>query len=208
MDRIKLVAGSAFVLFLLGPFGVALADDSCPLTDPTCIVGAVDQTVNDAGGTVDDTAQAAVHEVRTTVDHVRSTVRGLLDPGGDPPGGGDDGGGDHGGGRNAGARHDGSATGGLRHPTPGFVTPSGPGGTVLAPATVPTVIATDDRLAEDASAGVGVPGLLREAAIEIALPLVLVMLLLLVFTAIQDGLDRRDPKLALAPLATDVLRFE
>jgi hypothetical protein len=207
MDRIKLVAGSAFALLLLGPFGVALADEACPLTDPNCIVGAADQTVNDAAGIVDDTTQTAVHEVRTTVDHVRSTVRDLLDPGGDQPGGGDDGGGNGHGGGNGGARHDGSGTGGLRHPTRGSVTPPAGNG-VPAPATSPTVVTTSDRLVDDTFAGTGIPGLLREAAIGIALPLILVMLLLLVFTAIQDRLDRRDPKLALAPLATDVLRFE
>jgi hypothetical protein len=208
MGRIKVVAGSAFALLLLGPFGVALADDPCPLTDLNCIVGAADQTVNDATGTADDTTKTVVHEVRTTVDHIRSTVRDLLDPGGDEPGGGDDHGGDgHGGRGNGGARDDGSGTGGLRHPTRGSVAPPA-GNAVPAPATVPTVVTMSDRLADDASAGVGIPGFLREAAIGIALPLILVMLLLLVFTAIQDRLDRRDPKLALAPLATDVLRFE
>jgi hypothetical protein len=77
------------------------------------------------------------------------------------------------------------------------------------PGTAPTLVTTmGDRFADRASAGEGIPGALREAAIGIALPLVVVLLLLFAFTAIQDRLDRRDPKLALAPLATDVLRFE
>jgi hypothetical protein len=207
MDRIKLVAGSALVLVLLGPFRVALADGPCPMTDPNCIVGAADQTVNASGGTADDTTQAAIHEVQTTVDDVQSTVRDLLGSG-DQPGGGDGGGNGQGGRDSGGLRHDGSGNGGLRHPTRGSVT-SSPGTGASTPVTAPTLVTTtSDRFADGASAGAGIPGVLREAAIGIALPLVVVLLLLLVFTAIQDRLDRRDPKLALAPLATDVLRFE
>jgi hypothetical protein len=208
MDRIKVVAGSALVLVLLGPFRVALADDPCPVTDPNCIVGTADQAVNGTEGTTDDTTQAVIHEVQTTVDDVQSTVRDLLGSG-DQPGGGDGDGGNGKGGRDSGGlRHDGSGKGGLRHPTRGSVTSSAGTG-VPSPATAPTLVATtSDRLADDASAGTGISGVLREAAIGIALPLVVVLLLLLVFTAIQDRLDRRDPKLALAPLATDVLRFE
>jgi hypothetical protein len=210
MDRTKLVTGSALVLsfVLLAPSGVALADGPCALMDLGCIVGTADLTVDDAVDTGGSTTQAAVHQVKTTVDDVRGRVRDLLGSGGDEPGGGGGNGGNGGGGDDGGPRHHGSGNGTLRHPTRVPSTPSADVG-APTPGTAPTLVTTmGDRFADRASAGEGIPGALREAAIGIALPLVVVLLLLFAFTAIQDRLDRRDPKLALAPLATDVLRFE
>jgi hypothetical protein len=213
MDRTKLVTGSALVLsfVLLAPSGVALADGPCALMDLGCIVGTADLTVDDAVDTGGSTTQAAVHQVETTVDDVQGRVRDLLGSGGDEPGGGGGNGGNvgngHGGG-DGGPRHDGSGNGALRHPTRASSMPSTDVG-VPTPGTAPTLVTTMGyRFADRASAGEGIPGALREAATGIALPLVVVLLLLFAFTAIQDRLDRRDPKLALAPLATDVLRFE
>jgi hypothetical protein len=210
MDRTKLVTGSALVLsfVLLAPSGVALADGPCALMDLGCIVGTADLTVDDAVDTGGNTTQAAVHQVETTVDDVRGRVRDLFGSGGDEPGGGGGNGGNSDGGDDGGPRHHGSGNGTLRHPTRVPSTPSADVG-APTPGTTPTLVTTmGDRSADEASAGEGIPGALREAAIGIALPLVVVLLLLFAFTAIQDRLDRRDPKLALAPLATDVLRFE
>jgi hypothetical protein len=48
---------------------------------------------------------------------------------------------------------------------------------------------------------------LRQAATGIALPLLIMLGVVLLFTAIQGRLDRRDPKLALAPMTADVVTF-
>ena len=49
---------------------------------------------------------------------------------------------------------------------------------------------------------------LREAAVGIAISLLIVLGALLLFMTIQARLDRRDPKLALAPVTADVVTFE
>jgi hypothetical protein len=49
--------------------------------------------------------------------------------------------------------------------------------------------------------------LVIQAAKALAFPLALALIVLL-FVAVQNRIDRKDPKLALAPVAPDVLRFE
>ena len=49
--------------------------------------------------------------------------------------------------------------------------------------------------------------LATQAAKALAFPLVLAVIVLL-FVAVQNRIDRKDPKLALAPIAPDLLRFE
>jgi len=46
-----------------------------------------------------------------------------------------------------------------------------------------------------------------QAAEALAFPLALAVIVLL-FVAVQNRIDRKDPKLALAPIAPDLLRFE
>jgi len=51
------------------------------------------------------------------------------------------------------------------------------------------------------------PGV-RDVAVGIALPIVILLAIALAFIALQDQIDRRDPKLALASVQPDVVRFQ
>jgi hypothetical protein len=194
------VAGAASATILLGPVAVATAQN-CPITDPSCLQDQLD----DVQQTVDDTVSGAQHDAAAVVDTVVSTVGGLTDTVGQPPGG--DG---------PGAHH----VGGVSHHHPGgstngHVKPSraatGPtvltreGGTLTqigtaidGKADAGPADATDQR-----SAGTR----LREAAAGIAASLMIVLGAVLLFTTMQARLDRRDPKLALAPITADVVTF-
>jgi len=201
-----LVIGAALSIMLLGPLGVAVAQD-CPITDPTCAIDSVDDTVGDVQKTVDDTTSTAKDEIAATTDRVKATVDELTGAGGgQPPGGGN---GDGSNGHDGGAKHDGGGSnGGSAHPV-GTVA----GASILA--RLGGTLALFDTSAQgrpestDASShrtpGVGTR--LREAATGIALSLLVVLGAVLVFTAIQGRLDRRDPKLSLAPLTADVVTF-
>jgi hypothetical protein len=204
-----IVAGAALSTMLFGGVGVAVAQD-CPVTDPTCVLDTVDDTVGDVQTVVDDTTNTAKDDVAATTDRVIKTVDGLT--GGDgaqPPGEGNgDGSSGHDGG---GTKHDGGGGGSAGGSVQRSVPPSGPsvlareGGTrtLLGTATV-------ERNGEptDPSQSRGVATRLREAATRIALSLVAVLVAVLLFTAVQVRLDRREPKLALAPVTSDVLAFE
>jgi hypothetical protein len=190
-----LVAGAASATMLLGPAGVATAAD-CPITDPSCLQSQLD----DVQQTVDDTVGGAQDDLATVVDTVVATADGLPDPVGQPPGG-----------EGPGAHHD----GGVGHHAAGHVPPSGS-------ATGPTVLTreggtltqigtaingrADARPADPTDRRPGRTGL-SEAAAGIALSLVLVLGGVFLFMTIQARLDRRDPKLALAPVNADVVTF-
>jgi hypothetical protein len=197
------VIGAALMFMLFGSVGVAVAQD-CPITDPSCVIDTVDDTVGDAQTTVDDTTSTAKDDIATTTDKVKTTLDELMGSGGQPPGGGNgDGSSGHDGG---GAKHDGGASAG------GSVQQgrSAPGASILArEGSTLTLLdtATLQRLDGPSHQTPGVATRLREAATGIALSLLIVLGALLLFTAIQGRLDRRDPKLALAPVTADVLTF-
>lgn len=197
--RHVLAAGSALALLVLGPAGSALADP-CPLTDPLCVVDTVDDTV-------DQTVDTTKGKADETVETVQKTVKDLTDPAGEDPGGGGGGGGDEG--------DDGGVGGGgpghgpkdqVPVAPPSVSVPSAAAGETVVVVTetslplVPTEQVTP-ILARD------LPAALREVAVGLALPLLVLLAIVVGFTMIQNRLDRRDPKLALAPLAEDVLRF-
>jgi hypothetical protein len=196
------VTGTASMTMLFGPAGVATAQD-CPITDPSC--------AQNVGGTLEQTVDDSIHNtedgVSTAVDTVGSTLDGLTDTVDPPPGeggsGGHDGGGsasNHGGGGPAKGsdRSSGSARPGVQTHT---------GGTLVE---IDTAI--DGRAVADASSADPAdqrPGTigLREAAAGIAFSLLIVLGAVLLFMTIQARLDRRDPKLALAPVTADVVTF-
>jgi hypothetical protein len=193
------MAGAATATMLLGPAGAATAAD-CPITDLSCLQNQRD----DVQQTVDDTVGAAKDDVAGVVDTVTSTVGGLTDPIVQPPGG--DGPGAHHGG---GVSHHpgGSATGhgGSAGSATGPTVLTREGGTLTqigtainGQADVSPADTTDQR-----SAGTR----LREAAAGIAISLLIVLGAVLLFMTIQARLDRRDPKLALAPVTADVVTF-
>lgn len=188
--------GAGLLLVAVGPVAPAFADP-CPLIDPLCVTETVEDTVDQTVDTVKDHAN-------TTVEKVRTTVKDLTDSGTDDPGG--DGGG-NGGGKGHGSTPNDPGLGSRRTSRSGATTTAG--SSLVVPTTVSDT--TPMEQLEDEAANVrsqDLPEALREAMIGLALPLLLVLGIVVGFTVIQNSLDRRDPKLALAPLAVDVLRFE
>ena len=210
----------------------AMAD--CPVTDPTClpetapdpvttIADATTEVAAAATGAVDQ-ATAAADPVTQAVEPVTDTVKGITgqtpnppDPGaiGDPTGilsgvlGSSvtepSGPGTTGSGGNGSA----TGSGGAKSRTAGGAGPSFVGrGPVIGP--VPGPISTTPAV----SMAIPQQGLFErigsltiQAAEALAFPLALAVIILL-FVAVQNRIDRTDPKLALAPIAPDLLRFE
>ena len=193
------VAGAASATMLLGPAGVATAAD-CPITDLSCLQNQLD----DAQQTVDDTVNGAKDDAAGVVDTIGSTIGGLTDPVDLPPGG-DGPGAHHGEGV---GHHLGGSSNGHRHPsgsTTGTTVLTGEGGTVtqIGTATNGQADASPADPTDQRPAATGLP----EAAAGIAISLLIVFGAVLVFTTIQARMDRRDPKLALAPVTADVVTF-
>jgi len=216
--RVMAAAG----LSLLSIFAAAPAHaDDCPPLDVSCVAGdvvdGVDDVVEGTVDTVSDTVDPIAEETTNTVDE-------LLGGGQDnPPAGGGDGGGNgdgqggaggghgsRGGGNGQGHRH-GSASpsshdagllglGSATRPPIALGTGSGGSyGTSTAPASGP------------AAEQPGLPHRIAATAAGAAKSLAIVLVLLLAavgFVLIQDRLDRKDPRLALAPLQSDVARFD
>jgi len=210
----------------------AMAD--CAVTDPTCLPGTApdpvttiaDATTEVAAAATDavDQATAAADPVTQAVEPVTDTVKGITgqtpnppDPGaiGDPtgilsgvlgssvtepsgPG-------------TTGPGGNGTATGpgGAKSPAAGGAGPSFLGrGPAIGP--VPAPISSTPAV----SMAIPHQGLFErigsltiQAAEALAFPLALAVIVLL-FVAVQNRIDRKDPKLALAPIAPDLLRFE
>jgi hypothetical protein len=204
------------------------------LDDPQ---GTVDDTVDTTQGTVNDTVDTTQGTVNDTVDTVQGTVGGAVETAqetidgvlgtGDPGGGG---GGGTGGGRTQatdptgqtgrpGSGPDGDhTTSGSSNSGGGG--PGGPGGgtadtaTTNVPADTGTSLpgnGTSSQTTGDANGGPrppahdGVIGSLPPIA-AIGFPLALAVVVLL-FLGVQNWIDRRDPKLRLALVATDSLPF-
>ena len=230
--------GVAFLLASIPWVVIApAAHASCAITDLQCVTNDVNQTVTttvndtvgDAGGAVGDTVDKANDTLNDVVDTAKKTVDDTVgkvqdtvddtvgrvpDPtgggGGTDPigtGPGDDG---PGGGRTGpGSGRDGGKNGA-----------TGPSGGGAAPSLVPTV--TSPRVS---MTGTGMepvapstpeqrPGLAGRiarvaaaAAKGLGFPLALA-LIVVGFLLAQDRVDRRDPKLALAPIRPEVATFE
>ena len=199
--HVAIVAAVA-ALPILGT-GVAWADD-CPPLDPTCVL---DDTVDE-----NEVIQDTVETVTETVDPVEDTVDDVTSPpgvGGDPLPDGDGGGvGNGGGGEGGGSLGDGASARG-----------SEPGGArAAAGSSVGSATSTRGSsdpsivLADHASSP---PRDLSErlvaATAGIAKSLAVVFVLLGAvtgFVLVQNQLDKRDPRLALAPMRSDVVRFD
>ena len=184
--------------------------DPCSLTDPECLTDSVEETVDTiekAVGSAEETVNEAAEDLAETVDEtstevvgeVGKVIDGLLgkEKENDPGGGG--GGHDAPGAGRRRARDGRGETGFLtprlepRDPAldPLFRTPAAvPGVGVRAP-----------------SAGGGARGTIGTVARQLAFPAILAAMVL-AFLAIQNRLDRRDPRLASAPLGPEFLMFE
>ena len=190
--------------------GAASAQAACPALDPLCVI---EDTVDDGVGLVEDTVggiETPVDDVLDpldeVVDPVVDTIFGTVDDvlGGEQPeqpGGTGDGGGAqpgvHQGGPEPSGRPDRATAGPRVHERPEI-------GRVFAPAVAPRPIAdaTGSPVAGSGRVGAAIGAVARSLAIVLAL-----FGLTLAFAAIQDRLDRDDPRLSLAPIRSDVVTF-
>jgi hypothetical protein len=196
--------------------GAATAQAACPVLDPLCVI---EETVDDGVGLVEDT----VRGVETPVDDVLDPLDEVVDPvvdtifgtvddvigggGGEQPG--PPGGTGHGGGDQPGVHQGGPEPSG--RPDRGTVDIAGPRaherpelGRVFVPVVAPRPIADATGSPVEGSGRVGVA--IGAAARSLAIVLLLFGLTL-AFAAIQDRLDRNDPRLSLAPIRSDVVTF-
>jgi hypothetical protein len=219
-----LMVVSAFVLMSVPATACPVTDLSCTVADP---VSAVQDTVDQTTTTAGETAATVTDRVNETVEPVTDAVKGVLGQVPDPPDPGviDD---------PTGILPDVLGSTVAQPSGPGASKPSGnstatgpgggksrtvAGGAALSPSTfgrgpvIGPVAASISRTPAD-SPTISQRGffdrigaLAIQAAKELAFPLALVLIVLL-FVAVQNRIDRKDPKLALAPVAPDLLRFE
>jgi hypothetical protein len=201
------------VLFLLVvPASSAMA--ACLPTDPLCVVEEGREQdrapplppVEDVGEPVKDAADTVTGEAGKVVGTVTDAPDDLVNPGGDPPTGD--------GGNDGGIGGAGGTGGGSTDPSDPAVGGGGPGastsGASLSGSSVPAPDASSpSRMAFRDQPGVlgRIGGAAGKVARQIGFPLALA-LIVFAFAAIQNYLDRKDPKLALAPVRPEVMRFE
>jgi hypothetical protein len=235
--RRSLLASVVAVSSMIAAAPMAAADPcppldlGCVLEDTTTTAGGVvEDTSTTVGGVVDDTTTTVggvLEDTTTTVGGVLDgdgppdpgpivegivpggTVPGGIVPGtgGAPPGGGESqpGGGTTTGGGGSppgGGTHVGPASAGTQGPR--IVRDPGTGGFVSAAGTSTIVGHPFPAFLDDGSGGALISG--ARLARTIAFPLMLI-LLVVAFVFVQNRIDRKDPKLALAPVGSDYLTF-
>ena len=220
---VGLMVGSAFVL-------ISAPAMACPVTDFTCLpettaspVTAVTDTatsaVDQAAATAHETAAAVTDKANKTVEPVTDAVKGILGQAPDPP-------------DPTGIIPDVLGSTVAQPSSPGTTEPGG-NGTVTGPGggksrtnggavssltfgRGPVIGPVAARISSTAAVSRTIPrgglfdrigSLAIQAAKELAFPLALALIVLL-FVAVQNRIDRKDPKLALAPITPDLLRFE
>jgi hypothetical protein len=229
-------AAGSLILLSSVVFAAEPARADCDVLDPTCVVETVDDTVDSATETIDDTTGEAEETIDETVEDTTETIDDTTDEaeetvdetvgsgsgpvddvieslqptltGSDPvpPRTVDPAPSAHDG---AGNGSSGSGSGGNGTSPRGGLVRTEPGG-------VAGSFVQNPASAEAAPAVEGTPvpagfldellGPAGEIASRIAFPLGLALLVFL-FVSFQNRLDRRDPKLALAATSPDVLRF-
>jgi hypothetical protein len=210
----KLLAAVPLAVLSLALAAPASAQDVCDPLDVTCVVtgtaGSGQQTITDEADTVTGTVKPAVDDPQGTVDHILHN--GPVDtPGG---GGGGIGGGTGGGGTGGHQPGDqgtaGQPGGKGPHLGPGPQQPRSAGGRSAGPHPIgstpdhsPIAIPpTNGRVFADGFAGAAAHVVARSLGVVLALLAVAVG-----FVMVQDRLDRRDPKLTLAPVQTEMMGF-
>ena len=186
----------------------ALADEICDPLHTTCTVP---DPVASGQGTVATTVDTVTGTAKPIVEDPQGTIDRIVNPGGSvPPGDGGGGGGGRGGGGGGGGQP------AVHHPTVGsshaargsqIPRPAGPrssgshsGGSSIGRSTIVAPPSKDPVFADQVAGAVHV----------VARSLVVVLALLAVavgFVVIQNRLDRSDPKLALAPVQTEMMGF-
>jgi hypothetical protein len=195
--------------------GAASAKAACPVLDPLCVIedtvdggeGLVEDTVGGIETPVDDVLDPLEEVVDPVVDTIFGTVDDVIGGGDgeqpDPPGGAGGGGGAesvHQGGPEPSGRSDRGTVdiaGPRVHERPEI-------GRVFAPVVAPRPIAdaTGSPVEGSGRVGAAIGAVARSLAIVLAL-----FGLTLGFAAIQDRLDRNDPRLSRAPIRSDVVTF-
>ena len=197
--------------------GVSFAHAACPPQDLVCLgekaVGSGQRVVDDSIGPVETPGADTVAPVTDAVDAVTADVldrvKDLLDGVGvdppDPIGGGGGGGAHHLPGQgsqgppsNQGSPHGGSPDGRIL----GGLGLHGSTGSGQAPADPAPSLARGPALASRDRFDTVLEGVARSLAIVLAL-----FGLAVGFVAIQDRFDRNDPRLALAPVESDIVEF-
>jgi hypothetical protein len=204
----QLLAAVPLVVLSLALAAPAFAEAACDPLDVTCVVtdtaGSGQQTVSDNVDTVIGTVKPVVDDPQGTVDHI---LHGTVNP----PGGGGGGtgggtGGDQPGDHGAAGRPGGTGP----HVARGPKQPRSVGGRSAGPhptgstsdtSSIPVTVAKDPLLA-DGFAGAAAHVVARSLGVVLALLAVAVG-----FVMVQDRLDRRDPKLTLAPVQTEMMGF-
>jgi hypothetical protein len=198
--------------------GVSMAHAACPPQDAVCLgegtAGTGQGVVDDAIGPIDTPGDGTIAPVTDTTDPALGDVRDRLDEilggaGVDPPdpigGGGSSGGGTHhppGKGSRGTSSHAPGHGGAARGRIPGGSRLNGVAGTGHAPSTLPGAVVRDPDLASRGRFDAALEGVARSLAIVLAL-----FGLAVGFVTIQDRLDRKDPRLALAPVESDIVEF-
>jgi hypothetical protein len=212
----KLLAAVLLAVLSLALGAPAFANEVCDPLDVTCVasdtVGSGQQTVTDTGDTVSGTAKPIVDDPQGTVDRIVHS--GPVDPpGGGGGGGGTSGGG--GGGGNGGHQpgHHGTVgrpgakaphvARGPQQPRSVGGRPAGPHPSSSTPenSSLPVTLAKEPVFA-DRLAGAAAHVVARSLGVVLALLGVAVG-----FVMVQDRVDRRDPKLTLAPVQTEMMGF-
>lgn len=207
-----LAIGGSFVV------AAAPAGAACPLTDPTCVTETITETVDDVTEPVTEVTDPVTGTIGGVVDDVKDTVGPIVDevppqlPGPsinvtEPPTPGDS------------AVGPGPRTGPGAPPDDSGNGRSDPGSGSFVERTVPVqalvggtfVSGLDPSPGSDVRIGPSPPAERTGVSLEnvvkgFAFPLAL-MLIVGAFLLVQDRLDRRDPRLALAPVGPDVLDF-
>lgn len=218
-DTVKWIGRSTSVVLstiTIVATGAASAQAACPALDPLCViedtvddgVGLVEDTVGGIETPVDDVLDPLDEVVDPVVDTIFGTIDDVIGGGGgeqpEPPGAGGGGGGAqpgaHRGGPEPTGRPDRDMTdivGPRIHERPEI-------GRVFAPVVAPPPIAdaTGSPVEGSGRVGAAIGAVARSLAIVVAL-----FGLTLAFAAIQDRLDRNDPRLSLAPIRSDVVTF-
>jgi hypothetical protein len=210
--NVRMVRRSVFmsVLAVSGLIATASPAAACPPLDPGCVL---EDTTTTAAGVLEDTTTTAagvlsgddglpVGEVPGAGGVVPASGNGSQPGGGGtiPPGGGDTSGGGgttSGGGTQAG-------------PPPGpqgdrALAQSGPGSVITTPARVASTIAGRPLpIFLDEGSGALLTG--SRLVKTLGFPFILI-LLVVAFLFVQNRIDRRDPKLALAPVGSEYVPF-
>jgi hypothetical protein len=219
-----LMVASAFILMSAPAMACPVTDLTCTVSDPvTAVQDTTTEVVGTATSTVDQTTTTVEETAATVTDQVNEAVKGVFGQVPDPPDPGviddptgilpdvldstvqpsDPGATEPGG--------NGTATGpaGVKSRTVRGARPSTRGLGLVKGSVAATISSTPAVSLTVPRRGLfeRIRSLAIQAAEELAFPLALAVIVLL-FVAVQNRIDRKDPKLALAPVAPDLLRFE